>query len=315
MWYTHYYYHNREAFGDLDDRGYPKSEKFWKKREEFQTVVYDVIEKSKERWIEIGNGFGEHYPVIYSHEILFTGSVKQPINNRCHVPDDIKNKTAEFWQELAEQFWWWVVTMGKWLQRPSDNIPDKEDSGKETGEWFAWSLHDKPTISVDLEDMKKWYVKADYDAFMLKSNVERNEWAKDDKRIFNCTKTNFLPFDVTVTAVLIALQVIFWPEYIRVSSDWSKKDFMLGYRLLKESTDWKEYNYNRKDFYLQWEKREKVSKQLNDKHPWGTLRWLDNPVCNESIETKDWSMKYKYDKDNNEIIISRADPVYKILSD
>lgn len=248
MWYTHYYYHNREEFWELDKEWYPKSEKFRELWEKFQTVVYNVIEKSKERWIEIANGFGEYYPVIFWPQIVFTGSVKQPINNRCHVPGDVKNKTLEFWQELAEQFWWWVMTMGKWLQRPSDNIPDKEDSGKESGEWFAGSLHNKPTIRVDLEDLKKWYVPWDYEAFSLESKVSRNERAKDDKWIFNCTKTNFYPFDVTVTAVLIALQVMFWPKYIRVNSDGEKKDFMLGYKLLREATKDLDLWYDRKKF-------------------------------------------------------------------
>jgi hypothetical protein len=49
--------------------------------------------------------------------------------------------------------------------------------------------------------------------------MKQLDYRKDEREIFTCTKTNFYPYDIVVTAIMAATQIIMGKDAVTVSSD------------------------------------------------------------------------------------------------
>lgn len=71
---------------------------------------------------------------------------------------------------------------------------------------------------------------ADHETFRVERGMDEAHWSfKQDKEVFNCTKTNCKPYDVMVCAALLAL-LDRAPDAWRVSSDGSASDWVAAAR-------------------------------------------------------------------------------------
>ena len=99
----------------------------------------------------------------------------------------------------------WVHEGNTKLQWPSDDIIlDKNNIGKTVWDWFWWELVNYPICWGD------W----SYEGFHMTRKLQKE-----------FTKTNYFPYDITVTAILMLAKYIFWNKII-VCSDWSKKHWI-----------------------------------------------------------------------------------------
>lgn len=289
MWYTHYFYTNRKAFGETelnryDKVNYPVSKEFRSKREQFQEAVYKICQEAMAQWIALWNGWGKNYPVIWDNRVAINGSVKQPANKRVHSSNPwLENATEWFADNLAWQLWATNIFSASSLQRPSDAVQlDFTKESKHVDNWFAWALLTTPSVR---NDENKPFVDATYESLFIPAYVDEDSVSQDDRK-FWCTKTNYYPYDVVVTAVLISLYVIFWEKYVKVSSDWYKKDRVAWGLLAKKAA-----GIDRYQFYIDWEEIEELAKQYKDFR----VSCLSNAKYNEHAVNKEKPMSvYSY---------------------
>lgn len=123
----------------------------------------------------------------------------------------------------------WVDTTKKVEQAglvwPSSNTVLINDQPKvlEKNEWDFGITADMPVCPYDsITNTWSW----NYETFVLKQNNPE----------FDFCKTNYRPYDVVVQAILLLLHTMCDSEEFVFSSDGQKKDFVLGYLLLKEAT-------------------------------------------------------------------------------
>ena len=106
------------------------------------------------------------------------------------------------------------------------------------GSWFAGQTLSKRTCGGDCS----------YESFNLEQHVEdsipHSEQGKKDPYQFNCTKTNYRPYDIAVTVCLIIAKHYLGSQ-IKVSSDGESKDWEDGRILCQQFL-----NYG-KDFKLE----------------------------------------------------------------
>lgn len=251
MWYTHYMHYDRTKVDklnpELDESHQPKSDEFRARRHKLQEATYKVCKEAINRWIALGNGNGDFRPVIHWPAIYINGSVEQPANEWTRQPKPMEvDKTAEFAGELAKGFGSDnVISMWSWLQRPDDSFIDWDGKPQRTGSRFAWSQINAPSIP---NPMNNPFVDWSYETLSIETSMKKPEWDSGSDWKFTCTKTNFYPYDIVVTAIMAATQIIMGKDAVKVSSDWAKKDWMRGLLLLREAT-----GLDVESFYLEWE--------------------------------------------------------------
>ena len=249
---------------ELDENLQPKSDVFRDKWNTFQEVVYKVCVEADRRWIKLGNGMGEYRPIIYGPEILVTGSTKQPANQWVRSVKPMESHpTEEFAGKIAGQIAGEskgnvdIVSMWTWLQWPDDSFMDWDGKPERTWSWFAWTQVNAPSIpNPDNRPFVDW----SYEALCITSSMKQSSWHKNEQSKFTCTKTNYYPYDIVVTSIMAACQLIFGKEAVQVSSDGYKKDWMRWLLLLRDCTD-----LPVNDFHLRWERIETLSNELQKK--------------------------------------------------
>jgi len=160
-------------------------------RELFKEVVKDFRKVNpvfEHVGFKLGNAFGEDVPTLAFHEISFNG-----LSACGHKKQDV----GLVWPtENASG----VQMMKKGQQAESLD-----------GKWFAGNMATERVCSGDCS----------YESFSLEQYVTRDslpDYRKDDPYIFNCTKTNYRPYDLAVQVCLI-IASHHLGQQIRVTSD------------------------------------------------------------------------------------------------
>lgn len=196
MGYTHYWYKPKEL-----------------EQTKFNLFVQDckkIFQAAKELGIELANGHGEPNTevIINNDEVMFNGSDAQPIgkwttNEEISIP---------------------------WPTPEASLSPDKDDpiAKKTEGNWFAGTLVTQRVAPIE---NTTGLGSGAYETCWIKrvsdgEPVSRRKSEPEYNKYFDCTKTAYRPYDLIVTAVLIALKHHF-PECV-VHSDGEEKDWLDG---------------------------------------------------------------------------------------
>lgn len=160
-------------------------------RELFKEVVKDFRKVNpvfEHVGFKLGNAFGEDVPTLAFHEISFNG-----LSECGHKKQDVG---------LV-----WPTSNASGVQMMKNGQQAESLDGK----WFAGNMATERVCSGDCS----------YETFSLEQHVTREElpdYRKDDPYIFNCTKTNFRPYDLAVQVCLI-IASHHLEKQIRVTSD------------------------------------------------------------------------------------------------
>lgn len=192
MGYTHYYYTRKE----LDAEAFKKISKDFTK----------IIPVFEHLGVKLGDGFGENSPIITDTEIIFNGLTKCGHTER-HLGITWPSKEAKGVSNLS-------------MQHRLGN----DTSANIDGHWFAGAKLDTRTCGGDCS----------HETFIIEAKMQVPEWKKKDveqnKRIFNCTKTAYKPYDLAVTACLIIAKHYLGNE-ILVASEGELKDWNDGMQI------------------------------------------------------------------------------------
>jgi len=186
--YSHYYY---------TPKTFPKA-----KFKAFTEDVKKIVNYSQNQLgIKLGDGTGEGDPLIEGTSIGLNGSVKQPKGM-------------------------WTTSEKVGLSWPSDTagiIDDLEPVATEKS--FAGDLLNTriaPEYNLDPN-----FADGSYESFAIEQNKTLHKWDEAENGLyFNSTKTNYRPYDLVVTACLIALKHHF-PQCL-IKSDGEDKDWLDG---------------------------------------------------------------------------------------
>jgi len=168
-------------------------------RELFKKVCLDFRKMNKvfpNIGFKLGNGFGEDEPTITFNEISFNGLVK------CgHPKEDIG---------LC------------WPSENANGITSIVKGQKEKavdGHWFAGQTLNARTCGGDCS-----YESFSLERYVSEVEVAHSDEGKKDPYSFNCTKTNYRPYDIAVTVCLLIAKHHLGSQ-IRVKSDGESKDW------------------------------------------------------------------------------------------
>lgn len=147
------------------------------------------------------DGQNEKDVVLTSDLILFNGSQQQPkgvwtTNEQISIP--------------------WPSSTASLTEPSHDPIAEKTE-----GTWFAGDILSQ-RVAPTYEDNPE-FADGSYETFYINRT---NKDAKKGELYFNCCKTAYRPYDLAVTAVLIALKHHF-PK-CKVSTDGEEKDWLDG---------------------------------------------------------------------------------------
>lgn len=191
MGYSHYWYRPR----------YMDSAKF----KAFSADVEKILHYCQnDLGIELTNGTKAHGVPLADREIIeFNGSDHQPIGK---------------WTTDDEVSIPWPA--------PSASIEDDAAdpcAPKVVGTWFAGTLLSQRTAPV-----VNGFWRGSYESFFLDRETD-DDFSQEDKagRLFQCIKTAYRPYDIAVTAVLVALKHHFGDDVV-ISSDGEMKDWRDG---------------------------------------------------------------------------------------
>ena len=194
MGYTHYWYSATE----LDA-------KKWK---QFARDCKKIFAASKTIGIDLANGSGDpgSLPEITPELISFNGSEKQQpgqwtTSEKISIP--------------------WPAEMAGITDHNPDPISDKT-----AGTWFAGDLLTQRTAPINNQT---GHGSGSYETCCFKRTGELSKWAKEEgeAKCFNCCKTAYRPYDLTVTACLIAYKHHFG-DLVKISTDGEEKDWVDG---------------------------------------------------------------------------------------
>ena len=192
MGYTHYYYLPKEM----------EQEKFDKLAADARKI-FDYC--TEELGIDLGDGWGEGKPVVDKNKIIFNGSVAQrtgvwTTNEQISIP--------------------WPSDIAGIAPEIADPSADKTD-----GHWFAGDLLTQRVAPINNATGKG---SGNYETLAIERMNKHREWEadQDNPLVFDFCKTAYRPYDLTCTAVLIALKHYF-PE-CKIKSDGNDKDWVDG---------------------------------------------------------------------------------------
>lgn len=185
---------------------------FWRRAKELEVEIFKafaedvnkLFEAAKTLGIALADGIGEtEVPEASETRIWFNGSKKQPIG---------------FWTTNESISIPWPSPQAGII----DTNPDPTAS-KVAGTWYGGHL-----LSQRCTPIVNGYGDGEYETFMIERVFEPQSWEMPDElgRWFAFCKTAYRPYDLIVTAVLVAFKHHF-PE-IRVSSDGKEKDWIDG---------------------------------------------------------------------------------------
>lgn len=185
MGYTHYWYRPRKI-----EKG---------KFARFAEDALRIVQYSEALGIRIGDWEGKHSPTINTETVEFNGHEKQPNNV-------------------------WTTNEEITIPWPSDTAgiddPDPDPiTPKKVGTWFAGDLLNTRTAPLKADG----YGSGSYESFVMPRIVSENP--PGDHLDFGFCKTAYRPYDLTVTAVLIAAKHHFGCV---VKSDGDQKDWIDG---------------------------------------------------------------------------------------
>lgn len=188
MGYTHYWYRPAKLNADT-----------FKK---FTADCKKIIDYSiNELGIDIAGGCGEGLPLIESDVICFNGSDMQRIGQFTTT------------EKLSIP---WPSSTASLEETSSDPIAPKISGG-----WFAGCLVSQRVAPIN---NLTGYGSGSYETF----SIELEETAHDNNPlVFNCTKTAYRPYDLTITACLIAFKFHFGGK-VKISTDGEEKDWLDG---------------------------------------------------------------------------------------
>lgn len=150
------------------------------------------------------------------------------IDLETEISDDLININGSDNQRLNKRV---SRNAGESLVWPDDSVNYNPFDKYPTTTWdrYAWEVVDSPVAPYCVKT-NKWL-------WSYENIVIRRVLPKDDNRWiqFECCKTNFRPYDITITAVLLAFEYIYWLD-VELHSDWDEKDRVLWYRLFVDST-------------------------------------------------------------------------------
>lgn len=196
MGYTHYWYRPEK----LDSQKFKQFANDCKK-------IFDYCQN--EMGIKLADSLGNigTNPMATKDSIQFNGSDEQP---------------SGIWTTDEQISIPWPSSEASLVDEVADPI------GKKTnGYWFAGNLVSQRVAPLDNSTGKG---SGSYESVVIDRNYEIRDYQKNDPPkdglYFECCKTAYRPYDLTVTAVLIALKHYF-PE-CRISSDGEEKDWLDG---------------------------------------------------------------------------------------
>lgn len=105
--------------------------------------------------------------------------------------------------------------------------------------------------------------------YWREAGVKYGEWF-----YWNCTKTNYYPYDIPLTAFLIYAQHVLWKENCKVMSDGKKQNRVEGYMLCKKATGvWDKFYLEKEELYNVIESiQKKLKKEI---HVHAFLKYTD----------------------------------------
>jgi len=190
MGYTHYWYRPEQ----LDTN----------KFESFKNDCKKIFNHcSNVMGIALGDGGGDNSPVIEKDFISFNGHNQQPIG---------------IWTTSESLSLVWPSDIASLEDMKADPTADKRD-----GMWFAGDTVSQRVAPID---NSTGYGSGSYETCSFELNIERSEH-QEEPLIFDCCKTSYRPYDLTVTAVLIAFKYHFFSQ-VRIKTDGQEKDWMDG---------------------------------------------------------------------------------------
>lgn len=187
MGYSHQYYTRKE----IDPQA-------------FKNIVTDfkkLIPVMEHLGVKLGDGFGENQPIITDTEIIFNG-----LTNCGHTKRDI----GLTWPSNEAQG---VAKLDQQHRQGNETMMNVK------GSWFAGLQVETRTCDGDCS----------YETFSLEQKMKyipewKTEEARQNKRIFQSTKTSFRPYDLAVTACLVIAKHYLKNE-ILIHSDGDLKDW------------------------------------------------------------------------------------------
>jgi hypothetical protein len=157
----------------------------------FSVDVESIFKVATEAGYHLAGGMGEGDPEVGPDRIWFNGAANCGHPARHHG--------------IA------------WPSASASGVEDEQDA--QAGTWIGGARLAARQCSGDCS----------YETFGLERVTQRRPW-DDDARVFEFCKTNYQPYDVVVTAVLIALKRHFGDE-VTVSTDGTDKDWEDGRQL------------------------------------------------------------------------------------
>lgn len=196
MGYTHYWYRPANL----------KEEKF----KQFANDCKKIFKYCEnELGIKLANSMGEAgtHPIATQDKVYFNGSDEQP---------------SGVWTTSENISIPWPSPKASLVEEIADPAANKTD-----GSWFAGTLVSQRVAPLN---NNSGLGSGSYESVCIDRIMEISEWQKKDAPkdglYFECCKTAYRPYDLGVTAVLIALKHYF-PE-CRISSDGEDKDWLDG---------------------------------------------------------------------------------------
>lgn len=183
-----------------------------KKFDQFVADVKKIVDYcQKSLGIKLGDGMGEKEPQITSEFICVNGHIKQP-KGIWTTPKNISIP--------------WPSPSASLTEPSVDPIDEKTD-----GQWFAGDLVSSRVAPLYNDDPD--FAAGDYEPIDIDKNLPEEEKTRKSKiglyesgLYFTSCKTAYRPYDLTVTAILIAVKHHF-PKCV-VKTDGQEKDWLDG---------------------------------------------------------------------------------------
>lgn len=160
----------------------------------FKKIVNDcksILHECELRGLKLANWDGKGRPTLTAKKLAFNGSEK------CGHPED--------------------SSIGLCWPSPDAGGVASDGENAVTGSWFAGPLLATRVCNGDCS----------YESFVFDQAEKKIEYQRYEKNYqFNFTKTNYRPYDIAVTACLIAIKHHCSPVYI--NSDGEQKDWFDG---------------------------------------------------------------------------------------